>query len=93
MARSSVKPRDRTCAKSYLFFCFDRNIGKKVAKNMSKTSKFKYSQNLLNNATDALKTASNKEIQKTVEATGDFIVIKSLIELQKARNNSETNEE
>ena len=73
MARSSVKLRDRTFAKSYLFFCFDRNIGKKVAKNRSKTWKCKYSQNLLNNATDALKTASQKAIQKPIEATGDLI--------------------
>ena len=45
----------------------------KVAKNLSN----KYSQNLLESAkklaTDAIKTASKREIQKTAEATGDLI--------------------
>ena len=53
-----------------------KNIGThatKVAKNMSN----KYSQKLLNSAkkstTDAIKTASNREVKKATEATGDLI--------------------
>ena len=53
-----------------------KNIGThatKVAKNMSN----KYSQKLLNSAkkstTDVIKTASNREVKKATEATGDLI--------------------
>ena len=55
---------------------FDKNIGThatKVAKNTSN----KYSQKLLDSAkkatTNAIKSASKRAIQKTAEATGDFI--------------------
>ena len=47
------------------------------AKNEGKNLNSKYSQKLIDHpkqfATDAFKTASKKEIQKTVEATGDLI--------------------
>ena len=50
-----------------------------LAKNLSN----KYSQKLIDTAkkstTDALKTASKREIQKTAEGTGDLLVIKLLI--------------
>ena len=74
--RYSVEPRDRIYVKGYGFLSFAKNIGKhaaKVAKNMSN----KYSQKLLDSAkkstTDAMETASKRAIQKTAEATGDFI--------------------
>ena len=47
------------------------------ARNMSKNLRNKYSQKLLDSAkksaTDAIKTASKREIQKTAEGTGDLI--------------------
>ena len=47
------------------------------AKNMGKDLSNKYSQKCLNNAkkstTDTIKTASKREIQKAVEATGNLI--------------------
>ena len=50
-----------------------RNIGKTMIKNLS----MKYSQKPIDHpkqsATDALKTASKWEIQKTAEATEDLI--------------------
>ena len=58
------------------FLSFSENIGTygaKVAKSMSN----KYSQKLANaakkSATDPIKAASKRAIQKTVEATGDLI--------------------
>ena len=72
----SIEPRERRYVKGYDFLCFARNIGThatKAAKNMSN----KYSQKLVNttkkSATDAIKTASKRAIQKTPETTGDLI--------------------
>ena len=75
---------------------------KKKQKNLSS----KYSQKLIaimlnhakQSATDALKTASKRTIQKTAEATGDLIGNKIADRIMKVskispRNNSETNEE
>ena len=62
--------------KGYGFLSFARNIGThaaKVAKNMSN----KYRQKLVDSAkkfaTDAIKIASKRAIQKTAGATGDLI--------------------
>ena len=74
--RYSIEPRERRYVKGYGFLSFARNIGThaaKVAKSMSN----KYSQKLVDSAkksaTDAIKTASKKAIQKTAEATRDLI--------------------
>ena len=63
---------------------FARNIGKdatKVTKNIGKNTSNKYSKKLVDNgkksATDAVKAASRRAIQKTAEATGDLIGIKT----------------
>ena len=52
-------------------------MGKNIDKNISKNLSGKYSQKLLDHgkqyATDALKTASKRAIQKTAEATDDLI--------------------
>ena len=49
----SVQPRDQTFVKGYGFLSFAINMGKNISKNLSS----KYSQKLLDHATDALKTA------------------------------------
>ena len=74
--RYSIEPRDRIYVKGYGFLSFGKNMGRhanKVAKSLSN----KYSQKLLDSAkkstTDAIKTASKIETQKTAEATGDWI--------------------
>ena len=52
-------------------------MGKNIGKNVSKNLSGKYSQKLLDrakqSAADALKTTSNRVIQKIPEATGDLI--------------------
>ena len=74
--RYSIEPRERRYVKGYGFLSFAKSIGThvaKVAKNMSN----KYSQKIVDtskkSATDAIKTASKRAIQKTAEATGDLI--------------------
>ena len=74
--RYSIEPRERRYVKGYGVLSFARNIGThtaKPAKNMSN----KYSQKLVDSdkksATDAIKTASKRAIQKTAEVTGDLI--------------------
>ena len=74
--RYSIEPRKRRHVKGCGFLSFDRNIGThaaKVTKNMSN----KYSEKLdtaKKSATDAIKTASKRAIQKTADATGDIKV-------------------
>ena len=67
--RYSIEPRDRIYVNGYGFLSF--------AKNMGKNLRNKYGQKLLDNArkstTDAIKIASKRAIQKTAEATGDWI--------------------
>ena len=77
MASYSVQPRDWIVVESFGFLSFSRNMDKNLGKNISKKLSGKYSQKLLdhakNPATDAIKTTSKREIQKTAEATGDLI--------------------
>ena len=77
MARYSVQPRDSIFVKGYRFLSFAKNIGKNFSKNINKNLSSKYSQELLHHAeksaTDALKTASKRVIQKKAEAIGDLI--------------------
>ena len=52
-------------------------MSKNIGKNISKYLSSKYSLKILDHAkwsaTDAIKTASNRAIQKTAETTGDLI--------------------
>ena len=70
--RYSIEPSDRIYVKGYGFMSFAKNIGKNLSN--------KYSQKIIDttkkSATDAIKTASERTIQKTAEATGDLIVNK-----------------
>ena len=63
--RYSIEPRDKIYIKRYGFLSLSINMSNK------------YSQKPLNSAkkctTNAIKTASKRPIQKTAEATGDFI--------------------
>ena len=71
-----IEPRDKIYVKGYGFLSFAKNMGiyaTKVAKNVS----IEYGQKLIDSAkkstTDAIKTASKIEIQKTAEATCDLV--------------------
>ena len=63
--RYSTEPRDRIYGKGYGFMSFARTMSNKYGKKLVDTAK--------KSATDAIKTASKRAIQKTAEATGDLI--------------------
>ena len=63
--RYSLEPRDREYVKGYGFMSFARSMSNKYGKKLVDTAK-KY-------ATDAIKTASKRAIQKTAEATSDLV--------------------
>ena len=72
----SIEPRERRYAKGYGFLSFAKNMGThatRVARNLNN----KFGQKLVNtakkSATDALKIAGKRAIQKTAEATGDLV--------------------
>ena len=93
--RYSIELRESKYVKGYGFLSFARKIGThvaKVAKNMSN----KYSQKLVDkakkSATDAIKTASKRAIQKIAEATGDLIGNKSADKITSASKKSHNEE-
>ena len=65
----SIEPRERRYVKGYGFLSFGKNIGKNLSN--------KYGQKLVDSAkkfaTDALKIAGKRAIQKTAEASGDLV--------------------
>ena len=67
--RYSIEPRERRCVKVYGFLSLAKNIGK----NLSNTYGQKLVDSAKKSATDALKTASKRAIQKTAESTGDLV--------------------
>ena len=97
MTRYSFQPRDRIFVKRYAFLSFARNMGKKISKTLSSKCNQKLFDHDKQSATDALKVASKRSIQKTAEASGDLIgnkVADRIIKVSKTspQNNSETNE-
>ena len=68
-------------------------MGTNIGKNISKNLRGKYRQKLLDcakqSATDALKTASRKAIQKTAEASGDLINNEIAYRITKVSKNSQ----
>ena len=62
--RYSIEPRDRVYVKGYGFMSFARSMSNKYRKKLVDTAK--------KSATDAIKTASKRAIQKTAGATGDL---------------------
>ena len=72
----SIEPGERRHGKGYCFLSFDRNIGThttKGAKNISNKSGQKLADTAKKPATDAIKTASKRAIQKTAEAIGNLV--------------------
>ena len=74
--RYSIEPRERRHVKGYGFLSFARNLGThatKVAKNLNNKYGQKLADSAKKSATDALKIAGKRPIQKTAEATGDLV--------------------
>ena len=74
--RHSIEPTQKRYVKGYGFLSFAKNMGThatKFAKNLNN----KYGQKLVDtakkSATDALKTAGKRAIQKTAEAIGVLV--------------------
>ena len=63
--RYSIEPRDRVYVKGYGLMSFARSMTNKYGKKLVDAAK--------KSATDAIKTASKRAIQKTAEATGDLV--------------------
>ena len=86
--RYSIEPRDRTYVKGYGFLSFAKTMGKSLSN--------KYGQKFLDSAkrstTDAIKTVSERGIQKMAEAIGDLIGNKTADKitnvLKKSNNNN-----
>ena len=62
--RYSLEPRDRIYVKGYEFLSFARSMSNKCGKKLVDTAK--------SPATDAVKIATKRAIQKTAEVTGDL---------------------
>ena len=77
-----------------IFLSFAKKLGKNIDKNISKSLSGKYSHKNLDHAktsaTDALKTSSNRVIQKTAEATGDLMDNKVANKITGVSKNFET---
>ena len=63
--RYSLEPKNRINVKGYRFLSFDRSMSNKYGKKLVDAAK--------RSATDAIKTASKRAIQKTAEATVDLV--------------------
>ena len=86
--RYSIEPRDRIYVKGYGFMSFARSMSNKYGKKLVDTAK--------KSATDAIKTASKRAIQKTAAATSDLIGNKladkiTRVYKKKSNNNNNNN--
>ena len=63
--RYSTEPKNRIYVKGYGFMSFTRSMSNKYGKKLVDTAK--------KSATDAIKTASKRAIQKAAEATGELV--------------------
>ena len=90
-----VQPRNRIFVKGCEFLSLVKNMGKNIGKNLNRNFSGKYSQKLLDhakrNATDAFKTTSKRVIQKTAEATVDFMDNKIANKITKISRTSQQN--
>ena len=73
----SIEPSERRYVKEYGFLSFARNIGThatKAAKNLNNNYGQQLADSAKKSATDALKIAGKRAIQKTADASGDLIL-------------------
>ena len=86
--RYSIEPRDRIYVKGYGFMSFARSMSNKYGKKLVDTAK--------KSATDAIKTASKRAIQKTAEATGDLVgnkIADKITSVSKKKTNNNNNDD
>ena len=88
MTRYSVKSRDETLVKGYKFLFFATNMGKNISNYVSSKCSEKLFDHSKQSATDALKTASKREIQKTSEAIDNLIGNKIVDKITRTSNAS-----
>ena len=81
--RYSVEPRDRIYVKGYGFMSVAKSMSNKYGKKIVDTTK--------KSATNAIKTASKRAIQKTTEATGDLICNKIANKITSVSNKKSNN--
>ena len=84
----STEPRNRIYVKGSGFMSFSRSMSNKYGKKLVDTAK--------RSATDAIKTASKRAIQKTAEATGDMIgnkVADKITSVSKKKFNNNNNDD
>ena len=81
--RYSVEPRDRIYVKGYGFMSVAKSMSNKYGKKIVDTTK--------KSATNAIKTASKRVIQKTTEATGDLICNKIANKITSVSNKKSNN--
>ena len=82
--RYSIEPRDIIYVKGYGSMSFARSMSNKYGKKLVGTAK--------RSATDAIKTASERAIQKTAEATGDLIgnkIVDKITSVSKRKSNND----
>ena len=82
--RYSIEPRNRIYVKGYGFMSFARSMSNKYGRKLVDTAK--------KSATDAIKTASKRAIQKTAEATGDLIgnkIVDKITSVSKRKSNND----
>ena len=85
--RYSIEPKDRIYVKGYGFMSFVRSMSNKHGKKLVDTAK--------KPATDAIKTASKRAIQKTAEATGELIgnkIADKITSVSKKKSNNNNND-
>ena len=70
--RHTIEPRDKRYVKDYGISSFAKNIGKNISNKYSQ----KPFDSAKKSATDAIKTTSERAIQKTAVANGDLITNK-----------------
>ena len=74
--RYSIEPIERKYVKGHGFLSFARNLGTyttKATKNLNNKYSQKVADSVKKSATDLLKIAGKRAIQKTAEATGDLV--------------------
>ena len=74
--RYSIEPRERRYVKGYGFLSFAKNLGThatKVSNNLNNKYGQKLADSAKKSATDALKIAGKRAIQKKAEASGDLV--------------------
>ena len=84
--RYSLEPRDRIYVKGYGFMSFARSMSNKYGQKLVDTAK--------KSATDAIKIASKRAIQKAAEATEDLVgnkIADKIASVSKKKSNNKNN--